>query len=61
MRKYNCRNLGIIIPDDLKYHAQVTNACKNANIEMSRIRRSFFFSRNPVFLPNELYVTPQLA
>ena len=59
MRK---RDLGIIISDDdLKFHAQVTSACKNDNIGISRIRSSFI-PRNLVFLSNiyKLYVTPQL-
>ena len=59
--KNRCRDLGILIADDLKFHQQVDSACKKANFEIGRIRRSFV-SRSPSFLANmfKLYVRPHL-
>ena len=55
------KDLGIIISEDLKYHAQVNEACKRAHLEISRIRRSFH-SRSPKFITDmfKLYVRPHL-
>ena len=60
-RKESCRDLGIIISEDLKFHLQTDSTCKRANYEINRIRRSFI-SREPHFLSNifKLYVRPHL-
>ena len=60
-RKTNCRDLGIIISEDLKFHLQTEQACRKANMEINRIKRSFV-SRNPTFLSNifKLYVRPHI-
>ena len=60
-RKQQVKDLGIIISEDLKGHAQVSKACKRANQEIDRIRRSFV-SRSPAFLSNmyKLYVRPHM-
>ena len=60
-RKTCASDLGIIISDNLKFHEQVTNACKKANRETGIIRRSFL-SRNPKFLSNmfKSHVRPHL-
>ena len=51
--KRHVRDLGIIISEDLKFHAQVDEACRRAHNEINRIRRTFV-SRSPKFL-GEMY------
>ena len=55
------KDLGIIISDTLKMHEQVDQACKRANFEINRIRRSFV-SRSPTFIANmfKIFVRPHL-
>ena len=55
------RDLGILISEDLKFHAQIDQACKRAHAEINRIRRSFV-SRSPDFIAEmfKLYVRPHL-
>ena len=55
------RDLGILISEDLKFHAQIDQACKRAHAEIKRIRRSFV-SRSPAFIAElfKLYVRPHL-
>ena len=57
-RKQKVKDLGIIISEDLKCHAQVNEVCKKAHLEISRIRRSFH-SRSPKFITDmfKLYVS----
>ena len=43
------KDLGIIMSEDLKFHAQVDEACRRAHNEINRIRRTFM-SRSPNFL-----------
>ena len=59
--KSSCRDLGILIADDMKFHHQVDSACKKAYFEIGRIRRSFI-SRSPKFLSSmyKIYVRPHL-
>ena len=61
VRKQQVKDLGIIISEDLKSHAQVSKACQRAHQEINRIRRSFV-SRSPAFLSNiyKLYVRPHM-
>ena len=61
VQKDSCKDLGVVISDDLKFHKQTSHACKRANSEYHRIKRSFV-SRNPRFLSNmyKLYVRPHL-
>ena len=60
-KKSQIRDLGIIVSEDLKFHAQVDSACKRAHAEINRIRRSFI-SRSPQFLAEmfKMYVRPHL-
>ena len=60
-RKESCRDLGKIISQDLKFHKQTSHACKRANAEISRIKRSFI-SRDRIFLRNmfQIYFRPHL-
>ena len=60
-RKQQVKDLGIIISDNLKFHDQVDEACKRANREINRIRRTFI-SRSPDFISGmyKLYVRPHL-
>ena len=61
VRKSKVRDLGILISDDLKYHAQVESAVRRAHCEINRIRRSFV-SRSPKFIGDmyKLYVRPHM-
>ena len=47
------KDLGILVSEDLKFHAQVDESCRRANREINRIRRTFV-SRSPHFLA-EMY------
>ena len=60
-RKQSASDLGVIVSDDLKFHQQVSHACKSATMQINIIRRSFM-SRNPEFLTNmyKMYVRPKL-
>ena len=60
-RKNNASDLGIIVEDDLKFHAQVSKACKAASKQINMIRRTFV-SRNPKFLETmyKTFVRPHL-
>ena len=59
--KTEVRDLGNLISDGLKVHAQVNKTCRRAHMEINRIRRSFI-SRSPDFISNiwKLYVWPHL-
>ena len=61
LQKQQVKDLGILISEDLKFHVQVSEACKKAHREINRIRRCFI-SRTPNFLSNmyKLYVRPHL-
>ena len=58
-RKKTTSDLGVTISDNLKFHDQVNKVCRNANLEIGRVRRSFI-SRSPQFLRNayQTYVRP---
>ena len=60
-RRENASDLGVIIEDDFKFHAQVSAACKKATTQINTIRRTFM-SRNPKFLESmfKTYVRPHL-
>ena len=55
------RDLGILMSHNLKIHEQVDQACKRANAEINRIRRSFI-CRSPSFRSSmyKLYVRPHM-
>ena len=60
-RKQETSDLGIMVSDNLKFHSQVSQACKKATREINRIRRTFI-SLSPDFLSNmfEVFVRPHL-
>lgn len=60
-KKEHCKDLGIIISSDCKFHLQIMNVRKKAIAEINRIRRCFI-SRNPMFLSNmyKQYVRPHM-
>ena len=60
-RKHQVRDLGILISENLKFHDQVDEACKRANKEIHRIRRTFV-TRSAGFISSmyKLYVRPHL-
>ena len=60
-RRSSALDLGIIVEDTLKFHAQVAKACKKATTLINTIRRTFV-SRNPRFLENmyKTFIRPHL-
>ena len=61
IRRESATDLGVVVEDDFKFHAQVSGACKKASKQINTIRRTFM-SRNPKFLESmfKTYVRPHL-